>query len=88
MAPNTALAFIVLGVALIVFPSSRLGGRVIAGCGAGLVGFVGLLRFFEYAAGREFAVDEWFFRFRREQFGLAPIGKMSLPTAIAFVAAC
>ena len=87
MAPNTALAFIVLGVALIVLPASRLGGRVIAACGAGLVGFVGLLRFFEYAAGREFAVDEWFFHFHREQLGLAPIGKMSLPTAIAFVAA-
>ena len=55
--------------------------------GAGLVGLVGLLRLIEYAAGREFAVDEWFFHVRREQLGLAPIGKMSLPTAIAFVAA-
>lgn len=60
---------------------------MIAGSGAGLVGFVGLLRLCEYAAGREFAVDEWFFHFHREQLGLAPIGKMSLPTAIAFVAA-
>jgi two-component system, NtrC family, sensor kinase len=87
MAPNTALAFIVLGGALFVLAGGWRGGRLVAGSAAGLVGYVGLLRFFEYAAGREFAVDEWFFQVRREQLGLAPIGKMSLPTAIAFVAA-
>ncbi len=87
MAPNTALAFIVLGGALFVLAGGWRGNRVVAGSAAGLVGFIGLLRFFEYATGRDFAVDEWFFHVRREQLGLAPIGKMSLPTAIAFVAA-
>jgi two-component system, NtrC family, sensor kinase len=87
MAPNTALAFIILGLVLVFVASGWRGSRVVAGLGAALVGLVGVLRLIEYASGGGFAVDEWFFRVRGGQLGPVPIGKMSLPTAIAFVAA-
>jgi len=87
MAPNTALAFIVLGVGLVVVVSGWRGGQGFAGLGAALVGLVGVLRLSESATGGEFAVDQWFFHVRGGQLGLAPIGKMSLATAVAFVAA-
>jgi len=87
MAPNTALAFIVLGLGLFVAVSGSRGGRGFAGLGAALVGLVGVLRLSEYASGGELAVDQWFFHVRGGQLGLAPIGRMSLPTAVAFVAA-
>ncbi len=87
MAPNTALAFIVLGVALVAVASGWRGSRAVSGLGAGLVGFVGVLRLIEEVSGGAFAVDDWFFRVRGGQLGLAPLGKMSLPTAVAFVAA-
>ena len=87
MAPNTALAFIVLGLGLFIVVSRWRAGHGFAGLGAALVGLVGVLRLSEYAAGGEFAVDRWFFHVHGGQLGLAPIGKMSLPTAVAFVAA-
>ena len=87
MAPNTALAFLVLGLALVLLASGLRGSLLGAGLGAALVGVVGVLRLIEFARGDGFAVDDWFFRVREGQLGLAPIGKMSLPTAIAFVTA-
>jgi two-component system NtrC family sensor kinase len=87
MAPNTALAFIVLGAALVAVATPWRGSRLGAGLAAGVVGLVGVLRLIEYSSGGGFAVDDWFFRVRGGQLGLAPVGKMSLPTAIAFVAA-
>ena len=87
MAPNTALAFIVLGLGLFLVVSGWRGGRAVAGPGAALVGVVGILRLVEYASGGGLAVDEWFFRVRAGQLGLAPVGKMSLPTSVAFIAA-
>ncbi len=87
MAPNTALAFIVLGLGLFWVVSGWRGGRVLAGPGAALVGVVGILRLVEYASGGGLAVDEWFFRVRAGQLGRAPVGKMSLPTSVAFISA-
>jgi len=87
MAPNTALAFIVLGLGLFVVVSGWRGATGFAGLGASLVALVGILRLGEYASGGESAVDQWFFHVRGGQLGLAPIGKMSLATAVAFVAA-
>ncbi len=87
MAPNTALAFIALSLALVGAASNRRVGRLVAGFCAGLVGCVGVLRLLEFALRPGLAVDEWFFQVRAGPIGLAPVGKMSLPTAIAFVAA-
>ena len=86
MAPNTALAFIVLGLGLFATVGGRQGRRF-AGLGSVLVGLVGVLRLSEFAGGPGFDVDQWFIRVHGGRFGLAPIGRMSLPTASAFVAA-
>ncbi len=87
MAPNTALAFVVLGLGLAVVVSAWRWARGIAGVGATLVGAIGVLTLGEYATGVGFSVDDWFLHVRHGQLGLAPIGRMSLPTALAFVAA-
>jgi len=87
MAPNTALAFVVLGLGLSVVVSPWRWAHGFAGLGAALVGAVGALRLGEYANSVEVSVDQWFFHVRGGQLGLAPIGRMSLPTAAAFVAA-
>jgi signal transduction histidine kinase len=87
MAPNTALAFVVLDLGLLAIVGSWRGAHWIAGLGALLVGLVGLLRLIEFATGVGIDVDGWFIRVPAGRFGLAPIGKMSLPTASAFVAA-
>ena len=87
MAPNTALAFIILGAGLFAAVSGGRGGLRFAGLGAVLVGLVGVLRLGEHVSSGGFDVDQWFVHVRGGQFGLAPIGKMSLPTATAFVAA-
>ncbi|WP_165246424.1 sensor histidine kinase [Paludisphaera soli] len=86
MAPNTALAFIVLGFGLFAIGLGGRGSGLFAGAGGVLVALIGALRLGEFAGGAGFEVDEWFFRVRGGRFGLAPIGKMSLPTAAAFVA--
>jgi two-component system, NtrC family, sensor kinase len=87
MAPNTALAFIVLGLGLFLVVIEQGWARGLAGGLAAVVGVVGLLRLGEFATDAEFSVDRWFIPVRGGQLGLAPIGKMSLPTALAFVAA-
>ncbi len=101
MAPNTALAFLILGAGLFAIASGqargpeslgptagrkRWGGRF-AGLGAALVGLIAGLRLSEYATGVDLAVDRWFFRLPAAEFGLAPVGKMAFATAAAFVAA-
>ena len=87
MAPNTALAFIVLGLGLFVVDSGWRGGRALAVSGAGLVGLSRHSAVDRVRQWRGLAVDEWFFRVRAGSSGWLPIGKMSLPTAVAFIAA-
>jgi hypothetical protein len=87
MAPNTALAFIVLGSGLLATVSRWRVARATAGLGALLVGFVGVIRLIELATGAGIDVDAWFVHVPAGTFGLAPIGKMSLPAAAAFIAA-
>jgi signal transduction histidine kinase len=87
MAPNTALGFIILGSGLIAVVVGRHWGRRLAGLGASLVVVVGVLRLAEFTRGLGSGVDQWFIHVRAGQFGFAPIGKMSLSTASAFVAA-
>ena len=87
MAPNSALAFIVLGLGLFLSVAGSRWGSRLAGFGAGLVVIVGILRLSEFLGGAGFGVDQWFIRVPGGRFGLAPIGKMSLATASAFVTA-
>jgi signal transduction histidine kinase len=86
MAPNTALAFIALGTALAAVASGRRLACRVAGLVGLLVGLLVALKLSEFLGGG-FGVDNWFLHVPRGRFGLAPIGMMSLPTAIAFLAA-
>jgi two-component system, NtrC family, sensor kinase len=86
MAPNTALGFIVLGSGLVLGVVGGRWGRRSALLGAAFIGLVGAVRLVEYVGGVGFGVDHWFLHVRGGRFGLAPIGKMSLATAAAFVA--
>jgi signal transduction histidine kinase len=87
MAPNTALAFLLLGAALMAVVSDRRWARGFAGASGVFVGLVGILRLCELMTGLDFSVDRWFVRVQGGQVGFAPVGKMSLPSAAAFVAA-
>jgi two-component system NtrC family sensor kinase len=84
MAPNTALAFVALGAALLAGGGGR--GRRLAGAVGAIVAAVAALRLAETLAGVDLAVDRWFLRVPAARFGLAEVGRMSLPTASAFVA--
>lgn len=85
MAPNTAVAFLLLGTGVCILPRacSRRWGRRIAGSGAALVTLVCAARLSEYATGYDLAVDRLVLRVPGESLGLAPVGKMALFTAIA-----
>jgi signal transduction histidine kinase len=87
MAPNTALAFLVLGSGLFVVGGGWRQGRRFASLGATLVSLVAILRLGEYASGSGFGVDRWFLHVPGGRSGLAPTGKMSLPTAAALFTA-
>jgi two-component system, NtrC family, sensor kinase len=57
----------------------------LAGLGAVLTMVISSLRLLEYFAGLELDVDSWIVPVPHGKFGLAPVGKMSLFTAIAFL---
>jgi two-component system NtrC family sensor kinase len=87
MAPNTALAFVVMGLGLMAVAGGGRRARGLASAGAVLVALIGALRLIELATGLDIAVDRWFYRAPAARFGLAEVGKMSPYTAAAFVAA-
>jgi signal transduction histidine kinase len=84
MAPNTALAFTLLGFSLAALPLQSKRSRVFVRTSAGFVIAVAAARLFEYAAGVQFGIDGFFFEVRGEELGLAPLGKMGLFTAVNF----
>ena len=85
MAPNTAIGFVVLGAALLAIGDRR--ARWASGAAAVGVAVVCLLRLSEYVTGVDRAVDAWFLDAPAETLNLAPVGKMALSTALAFVVA-
>ncbi|AMV40126.1 sensor histidine kinase [Planctomyces sp. SH-PL62] len=85
MAPNTALAFLVLGPGLPAIAAGGARARRFAAAGGLLVALIAMLRVGEFALGDGLEVDAWFLRIPGGRFGLAPIGKMALTTASAFV---
>jgi signal transduction histidine kinase len=87
--PNTALCFALFAVALGCLSSRqdgvwryRLG--VVTTCAA-LPVLIALARLIEYSTRFDLRVDGWFFEVGHETLGLAPVGKMSLFSAILFV---
>jgi signal transduction histidine kinase len=87
MAPNTAIGFLLLGIALAAMPSTSGGARwhKIAAAGASaFVAILSALKLAEYAFDVDLRVHAWFMEVPSERFGLAPVGKMALSTAITF----
>ena len=87
MAPNTALAFAVIGLGLAAAADGGRVGRGLASAGSAFVGLIGALRLFEILTGLDLAVDRWFYRAPSAWLGPAEVGRMSSYTAAAFVAA-
>jgi signal transduction histidine kinase len=91
MSPNTALCFLLLAVALAILSGRRdAKGRVRVGVAdvcAAIPVLIALSRVFEYTTNLDLGVDRWFFETRGETLGLAPVGKMSLISAMLFVVA-
>ena len=84
MVPNTVLAFLAMGLSLAAPSYGR--ARLAAGLAMG-VGAVVSLRLLEFAGWSGDFVDRLFLKVPSERFGLAPLGKMALFTAIGFLAA-
>jgi signal transduction histidine kinase len=93
MSPNTSLCFLFLSVALGTLswqrqrPGPGPGTRAVAGVAAAMPVLIALARVLEYLTNLDLAVDRWFFEVRSETLGLAPVGKMSLFSALLFVVA-
>ncbi len=87
MAPNTALSFISLGLSLYIFSFKKPWGYWFIRLCAIPVIIIAALRLIEFSSGIDLKVDFWFFYFPGESLGLAPVGKMALPTSINFLLA-
>jgi two-component system, NtrC family, sensor kinase len=86
MAPNTAIGFLLLGVALLAMPNEgRARWRIATGgAAAAVVVLLASARLLEYTHLVEFDVDAWYWRGPGDRVGQAPTGKMALLTAITF----
>jgi two-component system, NtrC family, sensor kinase len=86
MAPNTALCFFLLAVALwlLSLPPhlARRGWLDVPLAITAMVALICLARVVEFASNLDLSVDRWFFRVPSEKLGLAPVGKMALFTAV------
>jgi two-component system NtrC family sensor kinase len=86
MAPNTAISFVLLGLALAALPGTAngRGRRRCAGALSAIAALLAGLRLAEFVLPFAFDVDAWFFRAPVERLGVAPVGKMALFTALTF----
>src|SRR5437764_708283 len=86
MAPNTAISFVLLGIALVAMPggAARRWHRLMVAGAAGIVALLAGARLAEYASSLELDVDAWFLRVPAERLGLAPVSKMAFFTALTF----
>ena len=85
MAPNTALVFLVLGLAVAAAAAGSRAGTRFARAGAAAALAVATARLAEYLVGIDLRVDRWIFSVPAESLGLAPVGRMAFFTALAFL---
>jgi len=89
MKVNTAIGFLLSGLALVLFsaqvatPSRRLTGQVCAAAAA----LLGLLTFLQYMLGRDFGIDQWLIPEKPGAVQTVHLGRMAPATALAFVLA-
>ena len=86
--PNTALAFVLTGAAMVSAACRGSAASMIARlawlCG-GIAGLIGLLTMGEYALGWNPGLDEWLFREPPGAVGTSHPGRMAPDTALCFV---
>ena len=87
MAPNTAVAFIALGLALAATSFERPRTMILVRAAAALVLVLALTRLFEYVTHKSIGIDGLFIQSSGESLGLAPVGKMALLTAMSLTLA-
>ncbi len=80
---NTALGFLVSGLALGLSPWRRL--HRLVQVVAGLVALLALVILLQYPAGRDWGVDEWLVADVPNAVGTVHPGRMAAPTALNFV---
>ena len=85
MAPNTAVAFLLLGVAVTIVSLKSFKFANVTRITIALAMLLTLARMSEYLTPLQFQVDHWLFRFPSESNGLAPVGKMAFLTALTFL---
>ncbi len=85
MMPNTAIAFVLSGIALMFARPSlpKLLSRLSQLCGW-LVGLIGLLTLIEYACGSNTGFDQWLFRVPAGPAGILYPGRMAPDAAFCF----
>ena len=87
MKPNTAVAFILLGTAVLltsVRPQSRSNRHLAFGCAVAVMA-TGLLTGLEYLLGWDLGIDQWLFREPPETSGPWFPGRMGLNTALCLL---
>lgn len=86
MKPNTAVAFVLAGLALLPFalPPSRFSLRLIRGC-ALLCGLIGLVALGEYLFAWEPGFDQWLFPESPGAVGTSHPGRLAPDTAACFM---
>jgi signal transduction histidine kinase len=86
MAPNTAIGFLLLGIALLAMPGNDTSWwrKAVAISTSGIAAALAGLSLAEYVFGVDLGVDGWFIPVPSEQLGLAPVGRMALFTALTF----
>jgi signal transduction histidine kinase len=85
MAPNTAIAFIILGISLYAFVTVEKWGITVSRTGAFLVFVLSVIHFSQLSMHIKLHVNQWFLKTPSTRLGLIPEGKMGLPTAISFL---
>ncbi len=85
MAPNTAVVFALIGLALVVIGNRSLKFSLLARIATLVAAVLVVARMSEYLTSLELRADQWIFRFPSESIGLAPVGKMAFLTALTFL---
>src|SRR5574341_1899031 len=86
MAPNTALAFLLLGLSLLLLVATRNPkGFLIVRLGSALVFILSTVRLAEFILGINLSVDQWLINVPGHNLGLAPIGRMAFFTALTLL---
>jgi PAS domain S-box-containing protein len=85
--PNTAICFVLSGMALWLYSEkhSNFSENLAQICGA-MIFLIGIITLFEYFFNRDFAIDQWLIKPPHEKFySISPPGRMSPFSAINFV---